>query len=257
MGKLKIIFNNGAHLGDVFFAQPFINNVVNTNGDQVEYYVWVTYSQFIFSDLKNVKNVDDCPELIQILGNIIDYVNNRYIYVFYSDLNILVINTWIGIMNHKFNPSEGIREIFKDYLEECNVVSYLDCYRVILNLIRDRIGIHIAYDFTPELAFPTFPKSVPIVEFDTFKEKMTSENKRIVFLNNYTAHSGQTISLCTSTDYLYVIEFLCNKGYIVILPEEDPHIVQHIQTHNIGNVHFCNEFIKSSLCDHRNSSEIY
>lgn len=255
MQKLRIVFCNAWNVGDIFLAQPFINNIVNTNGDKYEYYVWIKYSHFLFSDLPNVKNVNDSPELIQILGNMSDY--NRHNYVLYVNLNILVINTWIGTMNHTWNPSEGIRELFKDYLEECNLISYLDCYRIILNMIRDNHAIQIAYDFTPELAFPTFPKNVPISNFESFKEKTMSENKKIVFFNNYIPQSGQITPLSTSIDYICVMLLLHNKGYIVILPEEDPYVVKYIRTNNINNVHFCSDFIRDSVNDFSSSSELY
>ena len=255
MEKLKIVFCNAWNVGDIFLAQPFINNIVNTNGDQYEYYVWIKYSHFLFSDLPNVKNLNDCRELLDKLGNITDY--NRHNYVLYADLNILVINTWIGTMNHVWNPSEGIRELFKDYLEECNLISYLDCYQIILNMIRDNHDIHIAYDFTPELAFPTFPKNVPIDNFDTFKEKMTLENKKVVFLNNYIPQSGQSTSLNTTIDYLYVMELLRQKGYIVIFPESDPNIIKYIHMNTINDVYFCSDFIPDSFNDFNNSSSLY
>ncbi|MFY7728500.1 MAG: hypothetical protein ACOVRN_03175 [Flavobacterium sp.] len=252
MGKLKIVFCNAWNVGDIFLAQPFINNIVNTNGDHYEYYVWIRYSHFLFSDLPNIKNVNDSPELVQILGNITDY--NRDNYVLYPEFDILVINTWIGTMNHVWNPSEGIRELFKDYLEECNLVSYLDCYRIILNMINDNHGIQIAYDFSHELAFPTFPKNVPITGFETFK---SSANKKTVFLNNYLPQSGQKTPLQTTVDYIYVMEFLRNKGYIVILPEEDPYIIKYINANKIQDVYFCSEFITYSLNNYANSSELY
>jgi hypothetical protein len=247
--KLKIVFCNDWNVGDIFFAQPFIHNIANTNGDKFEYYIWMKYSHFLFSD---IPNVDNYPELIQTLGKMKDY--NRRNYVFYPDQNILVLNTWIGTMNHVWNPSEGIRELFKEYLKECNLVSYLECYRIILTMIRDKHGIDINYDFNPELAFPTFPKNVQITEFETFKGLY---NKKTVFLNNYIPQSGQSTSLNRNKDYVHVMTFLLNKGYIVILPEKDPYIVQHIQTNNIQDVHFCREFISDISDDYINSSELY
>lgn len=255
MGRLKIVLCNAWNIGDIFLAQPFINNIVNTNGDQYEYYIWVNYSYFLFSDLPNVKNLNDYPELINILGNITEY--NRRNYVFYLDYNILVINTWIGTMNHVWNPSEGIRELFKDYLQECNPVSYLDCYRIILNKIRDNHGIDIAYDFNPEFAFPTFPKNLQITAFDTFKENIALENRKVVFLNNYMPKSGQHTSLSTTIDYLYVMEFLLQKGYIIIFPESDPHLISYILVHNINDVYFCNNFIPDILNDFNNYTALY
>ncbi len=252
MGKLKIVFCNAWNVGDIFFAQPFINNIVNMNGDDFEYYVWIKFSHFLFSDLKNVKNVDDCPELVQMLGNMTGY--NRHNYVLYPDKNVLVINTWIGTMNHVWNPSEGIRELFKDYLQECNLVSYLDCYRVVLHMIRENHGIDIHYDFNPELAFPTFPKDVCISEFETFR---TTENKKMVFLNNYMPKSGQSTSLTSIGDFIYVVEYIRKKGYIVILPEEDPLLYGYIYANNIKDVYFCNKFISNTLDDYRDSSSLY
>ena len=252
MQKLRLIFCNAWHVGDIFFAQPFVNNVVNNNGDDFEYYIWGKYGNFIFSDLPNVKNVTDYPELFRLLDKMEDY--NRYNYVYSANLNILLINTWVGTMNHVWNPSKGIRELFKEYLQECNLVSYLDCYRIVLNMIRDNHGIKIAYDFTPELAFPTFPKKVQINEFEAFK---LSINKKTVFLNNYAAKSGQSTPLKTNTDYIDVIEFLRSKEYIIIIPEEDPLIIKYIHANNIDNVYFCSKFIKNSLDNYANSSELY
>jgi hypothetical protein len=160
-------------------------------------------------------------------------------------------------MNHLWNPTEGIRELFKDYLQECNLISYLDCYRIILNMIRDNFDIHIAYDFTPELAFPIFPKNLQIAAFDTFKENMALKNKKVVFLNNYMPKSGQSTSLSTSLDYLYVMELLRQKGYVVIFPESDPHLISYIIMHNINDVYFCNNFIPDILNDFNNYTSLY
>jgi hypothetical protein len=78
-----------------------------------------------------------------------------------------------------------------------------------------------------------------------------------VFLNNYAAKSGQGTPLQTSIDYIKVMELLRSKEYIVILPEEDPYIIQYIRENNIENVYFCSEFIKNSLDNYANSSELY
>ena len=39
---------------------------------------------------------------------------------------------------------------------------------------------------------------------------------------------------------------LHNKGYTIVLPEEDPYIIQYIRANNINNVHFCSDFSSSS-----------
>ena len=255
MAKLKIIFCNNWNVGDIFFAKPFIENVVKMNGDRFEYYIWIKYSFFLFSDIQNLKNVNDFPDLIEKLGDMSAY--NKRNFILSDQDNILLINTWIGTMNYKGHDDERTRELFGDYLKECDVVSYLNGYRRIIDRIQFDHGIQINYDFDPILAFPSFPTNVPIDKFERFKSEKMEGNQKCVFLNNYLPKSGQSISLRTSNELLFVVDYIRSKGYIVILPEEDDLVISYINTYNINDVYFCSNFLDNSIDDFNSSSELY
>ena len=57
MSKLNILFYNNAHIGDIYFSQPYIKNIIDSNGDNFCYYIYCECNYFIFTNLfPNIKN---------------------------------------------------------------------------------------------------------------------------------------------------------------------------------------------------------
>jgi hypothetical protein len=256
--KTKVIFYNSFNIGDVFFAQPFIKNVIENNKN-FDYYLWIQYGYFAFSDFPNLKNVNNNPNLLNFLNfrlNDKNYLVHKN-HIFLKHYNILLINTWIGSMHHKWNSNDGIRELFKDYLKECDLISYLNCYKVILETILNDYNIKIDYNYETDLAYPVFPKKINIDSFLSFKTENEKQNKKVVFLNNYKAMSYQTLPIKTSDDYISIINFIIGKNYIVILAEDDNDIISYINNKNINGVYFCSNFVDNNLNDYTSSSSLF
>jgi hypothetical protein len=256
--KIKVVFYNSFNIGDVFFSQPFIKNIIENN-ENFDYYLWVKFGYFAFSDFPNLKNINNNPNLLNFLKfrvtdeNSIKYKNH----IFLKHNNILLINTWIGSMHHKWNKTDGIIDTFKDYLTECDLISYLNCYKVILDAILNDYKIKIHYNYDAELSYPVFPKNINIEKFLYFKKENEIKNKKLVFLNNYNPMSCQTIPIETINCYISIIDFIVGKNYIVILAEDDVDIVNYKNEKNINDVYFCSNFVDNSLNDFNSSSFLF
>ena len=219
--KIKIIFYNNWHCGDIFFAQPFIKNIVEHNNETFEYYFYCEYCDYIYTSvIPNIKNIKYETELLDIYKNIHMkmYIHNDFIY--FDESKILLINTWIEPM-------------FKHGLIECDLISYIRCYEIVLFNILQQHNIQINYNNDIQLAYPII-KELNIDYFLNFKEM--NKDKKIIFYYNYLQSSGQRLPINTHANHNYVIERLAQDN-IVILPDKSNY------TNCTDNIYFADDFL--------------
>jgi hypothetical protein len=254
---VKIIFYNSFNFGDVYFCQPFINNIVNNNGSKFEYYIWFQYGCFSFSDISSIHRINeytDCNQLFDMIGDIKKYMYYNFFDITIENEQFLFINTWIGSMHYRYHSIEMKQELFKDYLIECDLISYNKCYEVIVNEIYKKYNIYIHYENNVLLSYPSFPKTVNIHKFNEY-----FDDKTTVFINNYNPISGQTVSITSSDDFITVIDFFLKKGYTVLLPQDDEIIMNKYGIEK--NVYFCSyihtNILNIQLNDYHLSTELF
>jgi hypothetical protein len=234
--KLKIVFYNNWHVGDIFFAQPFIKNVVDHNGGKFDYYFFCHYSDFIYTGIiPTIKNINYENEFSEIVKNIKNHNYNYENYVYLENQNILLINTWIASMNYHWNKKQSVLDNYKDYLKECDLISYIKAYEVTLSLIWQNLNIKIEYCSDIELSYPVLP-DLNIDYFNDFKEK--NKDRKLVFLNNYRPASGQRTSIQHSNEFIDLIDFLLKKESVVLLPENDNEVLNYKLNNNMVDLYF-------------------
>jgi len=235
MNKIKIVFYNNFHVGDTFLSQPFIKNIIDNNKDNFEYYYYCHYNYFIYSSiLDNIQNVNllDKNNIIKVKCNFIDNEHNSN-NPFYFDNNILIINTWIGKM-------------FCNGCQECNLLTYIQCYKILLNNIYNLYNIKILFDDNIEQVIPIFPKNLNIENFIKFKEN--NSKKKIIFLRNYFPQSGQQFILNSNSEYIKIIKFLLSNN-IVILSEFNNDLLNYKLENNINDLYFVNEYFNLPITE--------
>lgn len=236
--KIKIIFYNFFNIGDSFFAQPFIKNIIDNNGDDYEYYIMIDYNYYIYNSvISNIKTIcyDDVKNNINI--SYIDLKNNDYYFI--HEQKILLINTWIG--NFIYGISCRSHEFFLYYKKniiECDPISYIQSYKVLLNIILERENININYNEDTSLAIPIFPPNLDINKFLNFKKN--NSDKKIVFFNNYYAGSGQVLSIHNIHDRIRIIDYFIKKNYIVLLSEYEHDLQVYKIENNVTDLYFTN-----------------
>ena len=237
--KIKIIFYNMFNVGDTFFAQPFVKNIIDNNGDQFEYYIVSKFNYFIYQsiipDINIIVNHDDFLHENNI--NLSRDDLNSYDYYFSNEQKILFINTWIGnyIYTH-CHRKEYFLTYYKESMVECDQLSYIKSYQTMLNLILNKENIKINYNNDPLLAVPTFPPNLDINKFLNFKKNNTG--KKIVFFNNYYPGSGQILSIHSVDDRIRIIDFFIKKNYIVLLPEYEHYLQVYKEKNNVIDLYF-------------------
>lgn len=243
--KIKIIFYNFFNIGDTYFSQPFVKNIIDNNGDDFEYFVWCKFNDYIFTSLfPFIKNIRDDESIInkQILN---DHSLNCLNYHFIKESNILLINTWIGsTMYEHCSYKKEFAKFYRYNINECDVTSYIRTNAITINRILKDTQIKINYktaNYTNDikLALPHFSSTINIDDFLVFKKY--NENKKIVFLNNNFGGSGQQLPIKSNEDYIRIIDFFIKKNYIILLSEHNHEIAIYKLIHNITDVYFTTE----------------
>lgn len=235
--KIKIVFYNMYNIGDTFFAQPFVKNIIDNNGDQFEYYIMSKFNYFIYqSILPNINIIENHEHFLN--ENNINLLFDNYDYYFSNEQKILIINTWIGayLLIH-CGSQEHFLTHYKENIVECDPVSYIKSYQIMLNLIFERENIKINYNNDPLLVVPTFPPNLDINNFLNFRKN--NGDKKIVFFNNYYPGSGQPISIeNNSADRIRIIDYFIKKNYIVLLSEYEHDLQIYKEQNNVTDLYF-------------------
>lgn len=236
--KVKIIFFNYFNIGDTYFAQPFVKNIIDNNGDVFEYYIMSKFNYFIYQsiipDINIIINHNHFLNENNIYISVEDL--NYYDYFYFKEQNIIFINTWIGnyLYSHCHNK-EHFLTYYKESVNECDPVSYIKSYQITLKILLEKENIKINYNNDPLLAIPTFPPNLDINHFINFKK---NSDKKIVFFNNYYACSGQPLSMCNISDRICIINYFIQKNYIVLLSEYEHDLQIYKEQNNLTDLYF-------------------
>lgn len=205
--QIKIVFYNFFNIGDTYFAQPFVKNIIDNNGNNFEYYILSKFNFFIytsiFPDIKIIQN-----DILKDLNINISYNELAFLNYYHSkQYGILFINTWIHTLCYYLTGLTGF--------DCCDTVSHMKAHKILLNIIYHSENIHIKYNDDPLLVAPTFPPNLDINNFLNFKKN--NSDKKIVFINNYYPMSVQIISIQNNTaDRIRLIDFLLKKLYCLV-----------------------------------------
>lgn len=168
---MKLIFHNHAHNGDQYFSQPVVKAIRKYNPNFEIDVVLSCYSS-LYSDIKDITIITKHESEITY--------TEPYIII---DENTLIINTWLGAIRTNVDItccSSRIYNVFKElYATKINLPNILD-----IELL------------------PRTPKT----DISTFINWKNAHNSNIVFYNDVTPKSGQSIS---STEHNVIINKLC------------------------------------------------
>jgi len=235
--RMKVIFSNNCSVGDIFFSQPFIKNIV-TNNPEHDYYIYHQTTSYYFTDILdlNIKDVNKLPSLKEQLYNIFNFkievdslVNihnmSSYPYRYDKTNNILLICTWLGVL----------RETYK-IMVECNLISYNEFYKFFIEKINIDLSFNLKYDDT--LSLDVYP-CVPTLNIDSFRGfKKSCRDKKVIFYHNWLPSSGQKFPIKNYEEHNQVISFLAEKN-IVIIADKNSYVG------NNENVYFADDFVEN------------
>jgi len=233
--KMKVIFSNNCSVGDVYFSQPFIKNIVENNPDN-DYYIYHQTCSYYFTDILKIKDVNKIPELKELLYqvfnfkiNLHDLVNidnmSSYIYRYDKTNNILLICTWLGCIRRKY----------PDMLE-CNMIKYNDTYKLLVYDLNKDLNINLKFHHNLSLdIYPEVP-TLNINKFIEFKHKFF--DKKIIFYYNFLPSSGQSYPIKNYDEHNEIIKNLSENNIVVI-----PHKQSYKGT--IENVYFADDFLEN------------
>ena len=191
--------------------------------------------QSVLSNINMIVNHDEFLKENNI--NLLTSDLHKYDYSFFKEQNILFINTWIGnyIYVHCHNKEYFLTH-YKESMVECDPVSYIKSYQIMLNLIFEKEDIKIKYNDDLSLAIPFFPPNLDISRFLNFKKN--NSDKKIVFFNNYYPMSEQKISIAGIEDRIRLIDFFIKKNYIVLLSEYEHKLEVYKVENNLTDLYF-------------------
>jgi hypothetical protein len=234
--KMKIIFSNNCSVGDIYFSQPFIKNIVENNPEN-DYYFYHQTSSYYFTDILNIKDVNKDNEFKEYIYKIFNFKINlnelvnihnmsTYTYRYDKTNNILLICTWLGILREKYNT----------IMIECDMISYNKTYKQFINDINKDLNISLIYD--DKLSLDVYP-CVPKLNIDKYREfKNLNSDKKIVFYYNFLPCSGQRFPVNNYEEHNIIIENLAQNNIVVITHKDS-------YKNNNKNVYFANDFLEN------------
>jgi len=234
--KMKIVFSNNCSVGDIYFSQPFIKNIVTNNPDY-DYYFYHMTSSYYFTDLlqPNIKDVNKIPEFKEELYNVFGFridvdklinIHNmsNYTYRYDSNNNILLICTWAGRMMNDYSALE------------CNMINYNEVYKRMIDDINNDLELTLNYKDT--ISLDVYP-SVPTLHIDKYREFQKLHcDKKIIFYYNFLPCSGQKFPIKSKEEHNIIIENLAEQAIVVITDKKS-------YFGNNKNVYFADDFIEN------------
>jgi FkbM family methyltransferase len=233
--KMKVVFSNNCSVGDIYFSQPFIKNII-TNNPEHDYYIYHQTTSYYFTDFLNIKDVNKIPEFKEKLYELFDFkidvhnlinIHNMSSYTYRYDAvnNILLICTWLGCIRDKY-PT----------MIECNMISYSETYCKFINDINRDLSINLKYDNTVSLdVYPSIP-TLNIDKYRIFKKSYI--NKKIIFYYNFMPYSGQKFPLKNNEEHNKIISVLAENNIVVLTSKLN-------YNGNNNNVYFADDFLEN------------
>ena len=233
--KMKVIFSNNCSVGDIYFSQPFIKNIVENNPNN-DYYIYHQTSSYYFTDILNIKDINKIPELKEELYKIFNFkididklINiqnlSSYTYRYDKTKNILLICTWLGILREKYNT-----------MVECDMISYNKTYKHYINDINKDLNINLIYD--DKLSLDVYP-CVPKLNIDKYREfKNNHKNHKIIFYYNFLPSSGQQFPVKNNEQHDQIISVL-SESNIVVLTSKNTSFIGN------KNIYFADNFLEN------------
>jgi hypothetical protein len=231
---MKVIFSNNCSVGDIYFSQPFIKNIV-TNNPEHDYYVYHMTTPYYFTDILNIKDVNKLPELKEEIYKIFDFKINTdslvniqnmssYTYRYDKTNNILIICTWLGCIRNKYP------------ILECNMISYNNTYKLFINDINKDLNFDLKYNH--ELSLDVYP-SVPTLDIKKYREfKNLNSDRKIIFYYNFLPCSGQRFPVNNYQEHNIIIENLSQDNIVVIINKNS-------FSGNNKNIYFADDFLEN------------
>jgi len=259
MAKLKILFYNNAHIGDIHFSQPYVKNIIDSNGDNFDYYIYCECNYFIFTNLfPNIKKIKEHPEIYNIMQSY-DFHPGEKLYYYDRNNNILLLGTWYANFTRLSGVSCPIN---------CDLLAYFDFYNLVIQRLNAEYDMcvnftpfQISQSATPSTLLyaseagslnekicnisskpiiPEFPK-IDIQKFLDYKKIQNYKNKQIVFYYNVLAASSQRFPVNNHEEHLQIIKELLTKDIILFLPYKIDSIIHYIRENNITNIIFVDD----------------
>ena len=232
--RLKVVFNNNFNVGDIYFSQPFIKNII-TNNPEHDYYIYHQTTSYYFTQFLNIKDVNTMPEFKEELFKIFDFkidleltniqkYLSGYTYRYDATNNILLICTWLGLLRSRY-PS----------MIECDMISYNETYQTFINDINKDIPIHLKYN--SEISLDVYP-SVPTLDINKYRMfKQNITDKKIIFYYNFMPSSGQPFPVKNIEEHNVIISTLAVHN-IVVITNKNAFIGDN------ENVYFADDFVE-------------
>jgi hypothetical protein len=198
------IFYHIGHIGDTFYTQRIIQNIIKCNPDKhIVFYSPTNY--FIQNDISNniLLNNENTSAIIQILEKI---HTHPYTLVFQLE-QIIIIQVGINkLINNGFN------------VKEMNPISYQEA--IIKYLKEIEKNNNICFNYTPLVPIELLPK-IPSTNIDSFLEWRKINTQPLLFYYNYLPKSSQITSCMTEEEHMSVILHiaLINPDYTILVPK--------------------------------------
>ena len=160
---MNILFYNLYNIGDTYFSQPFVSNIVKNN-PTCTFFLFCKFNHYIFENINKLEILKDIDNYNLLI------INNNKPYFLIND-NLLLINTWAG----------AHRDIDNNVFDS-DLVNLTKQYYKCINNINKEFNLNIKYN--TELTLPKLP-DINIDKILEFKNKCYKSNKDSKFLFYY------------------------------------------------------------------------
>jgi len=250
--KMKVVFSNNCSVGDIYFSQPFIKNIV-TNNPEHDYYIYHQTSSYYFTDIlePNIKDVNKLPEFKEELYKIFNFkidthklfnIHNMSSYTYRYDKlnNILLICTWLGVLREKYSD-----------MIECDMVSYNETYKKFITDINKDISSTPESEYSAKVPcfkyndiisldlYPCVP-TLNIYKYREFQKlnKDVNKDKKIIFYYNVLPSSGQSFPIKNNKEHDLIISILAENNIVVVANK-------NATISSMKNVYFADDFLEN------------
>jgi GR25 family glycosyltransferase involved in LPS biosynthesis len=246
--KMKVVFSNNCSIGDIYFSQPFIKNIV-TNNPEHDYYIYHQTSSYYFTDIlePNIKDVNKLPEFKEELCKIFNFkidthklfnIHNMSSYTYRYDKlnNILLICTWLGALRKKYRG-----------MVECDMLSYNETYNRFITDINQDISSRPesnlqCFKYNDNISLDLYP-CVPTLNIDKYREfqklnKDLNKDKKIIFYYNVLPSSGQSFPIKNNKEHDLIISILAENNIVVVANK-------NATISSMKNVYFADDFLEN------------